>query len=72
MIPNFAVQHYLHLREQGLSHERAFYHACQRFGVRIDDLREQLADARRVYLASAAMIPASLTEPDSRNGRPER
>ncbi len=57
-----AVQHYIHLRQQGLPHERVLQHVAQRFAVR-PSKREAARWAERARLA---MIAADLDACESR------
>ena len=45
------VNHYLHLREQGKSHEDAVAHTVQRYGVQPDVLADALAESKRHHRA---------------------
>lgn len=54
------VNHYLHLREQGETHEKALTHTVQRYGVLPADLLPALYESKRHHLAVAALLP---TEP---------
>ena len=58
MVLSRAVEHYLDLREQGMSHERAVEHTRSRHGIFPGDLAIQLREARARLLAAAALIPA--------------
>lgn len=65
MVVNRAVEHYLHLREQGLPHERAVDHTRLRYGILPGELIALLRESRSRFLAAAALIPAQDSEGDA-------
>jgi hypothetical protein len=62
------INHYLHLREQGESHEKALTHTVQRYGVRMDDLLTELRQSRNHHRAVLGLLPSEdelITSPGS-------
>jgi uncharacterized protein (DUF433 family) len=44
---NVQVNHYLELRQQGMSHDKALTHTIQRYGITIAALSQAIAEERR-------------------------
>lgn len=59
MVISRTVEHYLHLRQQGVSHQRAVDHTRLRHGVLPGELTADLRQTRERLLGAAALIPAS-------------
>lgn len=57
MVNRLPINHYLHLREQGVDHGTAVAHTTQRYGIPSVELLEGLAESRRHHLAILSMIP---------------
>lgn len=55
------VNHYLHLREQDVDHEKALSHTTQRYGVSRIELIEALEESRRHHEELAKLL--SKTDP---------
>ena len=56
---NEHVEHYIHLREQGMGHDRAVAHTMQRFGILRPALLDDLATAYRNALRRVMYLDAA-------------